>query len=464
MKFNFSTTLSFLSLITVALICCLLTFYFAFPILGPDSGFYLAVARMMYSGKVFFTEIAVPYNPLAIATVGLPYLFTDQPDYRWSLLINVLFTLGSSVVLLYILKKFKNNNINLNRFISLLFILLCLSFDGSHILLEPISVFLQLSALSIYLRYCQKLKFSLLLVCGIFLGLSFLAKQFGLFLLLPIGIDILIRRNHSIKEGFLLVCGVLLAPALLFIYYHAKGVDFGSYLQYVLGRGMQLDMGNGTGFTYTFKGLLLALINFVLFNSYLVVLPLLLFFYRKKIDRSSILFLILPAVSMLVLYFAYYSHYFVYVIPYCLIATAYLTHLTESKKLKNMVAFFFTFSIIFLTYHTFLDLKQRPSLCKDQRKSISVLTEQIAPHSEVFLSGPTQAYYALGTFNSIKLDKIGYAFPSFLYTRTIMKHLKSGAYLILSPEKLQSYEPYRDEFEQREIVLEGKLYYVMKKK
>ena len=464
MKFNFSTTLSFLSVITVGVICCLLFFYFSFPVLGPDSGYYLAVARMMYSGKVFFTEIAVPYNPLAIATVGLPYLFTEQPDYRLSLFINVIFTLGSSVILFYILEKFKNNSNHFNRFISLLFILLCLSFDGSHILLEPISVFLQLSALSIYLRYRQKLHFSFLLVCGIFLGLSFLAKQFGLFLLLPIGFDILIRRNNFVKEGFVLVFGVVLVPGLLFFYYYAKGVEFGSYLQYILGLGMHLDMGNGTGFTYNFKGLMLALINFGLFNSYLVVLPLLLFFYRKKIDRSSILFLILPIVSMLVLYFAYYSHYFVYIIPYCLIATAYLIHLTDSKRLKYAIAFFFTFSLFFLSYNTFFDLKKRPSLCEEQRESIRVLKEQIAPHSEVFLSGPTQAYYTLGAFNSIKLDKIGFAFPSFLYTQTIMKHLNSGAYLILSPEKLKSYESYRGEFEQREIVLEGKVYYVLKRK
>lgn len=464
MKLSIGSAFFSLSIITIGLICYLLVFYFVFPILGPDSGFYLAVARMMYSGKVFFTEIAVPYNPLAISAVGLPYLFTEQPDYRWSLFINVLFIIGSSVLLFNLIQRFKNNSLILNRFISLFFILLCLSFDGSHILLEPISVFLQLSALSTYIHYRQQWHFSLLLFSGIFIGLSFLAKQFGLFLLFPIGIDILIRRNNFIKEGFLLVLGVILAPGLLFFYYYTKGVDIGVYLQYILGRGMQLDVGNGTGFTYNFKELLLTLINFGLFNSYLLVLPLLLFFYRNKIDRSSILFLILPVFSMMVLYFAYYSHYFLYIIPYCLITATYLIDLTESKKLKYAVVFFFTFSLIFLSYHTFLDVKKRPSLCESQRESIGILKEQIAPHSQVFLSGPTQAYYALGTFNSIKLDEIGFAFPSFLYTETIMKHLNSGNYLILSPKKLQSYKPYLHEFEKKEIVLEGKLYYVLKKK
>lgn len=464
MKLSIGTAFFFLSIITIGLICYLLVFYFVFPILGPDSGFYLAVARMMYSGKVFFTEIAIPYNPLAIATVGLPYLFTEQPDYRWSLFINVIFIIGSSVILFNIIERFKNNSVSLNRFISLFFILLCLSFDGSHILLEPISVFLQLVALSTYLHYRQQLQLSLLLLSGVFIGLSFLAKQFGLFLLFPIGIDILIRRNNFIREGFLLLVGVILVPGMLFFYYYAQGVNFALYLQYILGKGMHLDMGNGTGFTYNFKELLLTLINFGLFNSYLLVLPLLFFFYRNKIDRSSILFLILPIFSMMVLYFAYYSHYFVYIIPYCLIAAAYLIHLTVSKRLKYAVAFFFSFSLFFLSYNTFLDFKKRPSLCEEQRESIHVLKEHIAPHSEVFLSGPSQAYYALGTFNSIKLDEIGFAFPSFLYTETIMKHLNSGNYLILSPKKIQSYKPYLHEFEKKEIVLDGKLYYVLKKK
>lgn len=464
MKLNFTTTLSFLSIITVLLIGCLLVFYFAFPILGPDSGFYLSVARMLYSGKVFFTEIAVPYNPLAIATVGLPYLFTDEPDYRWSLLINIFFTIGSSVILFHILQRFENSDKNMHLFICLFFILLCLSFDGSHILLEPISVFLQLSALSIYLRYRQKLNFSLILISGIFLGLSFLAKQFGLFLLLPIGIDILLRRNNLIKEGFLLLLGMLLPLGLLFFYYQAKGVAFSMYLQFILGKGMHLDMGTGTGFNYDFKELLLALVNFGLFNAYLIVLLVLLFIYRKKIDRLSILFLILPPVSMVVLYFASYSHYFLYIIPYCLIAAGYLLNLSDRKKFKYAIIFSFVFSLFFLSSYAFQNLKKRQTLCEEQRESTQVLKSQIAPHSEVFLNGPTQAYYALGTFNSIKLDKIGFVFPSYLYTETIMGYLNPGAYLILSPEKLKSYAPYRNEFEQKEIVLEGKNYYVLKRK
>lgn len=464
MKLNFTKTLSFLSIITVALICCLLLFYFTFPILGPDSGFYLSVARMMYSGKVFFTEIAVPYNPLAIATVGFPYLFTDQPDYRWSLLINTLFTIGCSVILFYIFEQFKTTNKNLNVFLSLFFILLCLSFDGSHILLEPISVFLQLSALSLYLRYRHSLRSSPLLLSGIFLGLSFLAKQFGLFLLLPIGIDILLRRNKIIKEGSLLLFGVLMAPVLLFFYYCAKGVDFGAYLQYILGKGMHLDMGTGTGFDYNYKELLFALVNFGLFNSYLFVLPALLIFYRNKIGKSSVLFLILPASSLVVLYFASYSHYFLYIIPYCLISAAYLIQLSDHKKFKNAIVFSFVFSLFFLCWHTFMNIRTRPALCKEQRASTLVIRKYIAPHSEVFLNGPTQAYYALGTFNSIKLDKIGFVFPSYLYPHTIMEHLNSGAYLILSPEKLKSYESYRYEFDQNEIILEGNLYYILKRK
>lgn len=464
MKLNFTKILPFLSIITLLLICFLIGFYFAFPVLGPDSGFYLSVARMMYSGKIFFTEIAVPYNPLAIATVGLPYLFTEQPDYRWSLLVNTFFTFGCSILLFYILQHFKNNSKSFNVFVSLFLILLNLSFDGSHILLEPISVFLQLSALGIYLMYRQKLQFSLLFVSGIFLGLSFLAKQFGLFLLLPIGIDILIRRKNIIKEGCLLLIGALLTPGLLFFYYYAKGVDFSSYLEYILGKGMHLDMGNGTGFDYNYKELLFALANFGIFNLYLLVLPPLLFVYRKKIERSAVLFLLLPVSSLLVLYFASYSHYFLYIMPYCLITAAYLIHLADRKKLKNAVAFSFVFSLFFLSWHTVIDLKARPALCKEQRESTLVIRNEIPPHSEVFLDGPSQAYYSLGTFNSIKLDKIGFVFPSYFYTQTIMEYLNSGSYLIVSSEKLQKYVSYRSAFDQKEIMVEGKRYYVLKKK
>lgn len=68
-----------------------ITVYFAnaflFPLLGPDSGYFLAMMRDFYSGKAYFTEIATIYNPLSQLWFDLPFIASAHPDLRLPFLI-----------------------------------------------------------------------------------------------------------------------------------------------------------------------------------------------------------------------------------------------------------------------------------------------------------------------------------------------------------------------------------------
>ena len=71
--------------IVIVLIVFLSISYLSYPLLGSDSGFYLAYAREFYKGNIYFIDIATSYNPLAIVILGIPYLFSAHPDPRFEI-------------------------------------------------------------------------------------------------------------------------------------------------------------------------------------------------------------------------------------------------------------------------------------------------------------------------------------------------------------------------------------------
>uniref|UniRef100_UPI003D7F1BB5 ArnT family glycosyltransferase n=1 Tax=Pedobacter sp. TaxID=1411316 RepID=UPI003D7F1BB5 len=155
---------------------------FYYPFVGTDAGFYLSVARELYQGKVYFIEIASSYNPLSIAYIGLPFLFSDQPDPRFFLAMNVVILVGCACLLRQIFEHISPKNAS-NGFLAILFFCSSLYLSGIDITLEPLSLFFQLLALWAYLRFKSNRSLAYLFLTGFCLSLAFLAKQYGYFLL-----------------------------------------------------------------------------------------------------------------------------------------------------------------------------------------------------------------------------------------------------------------------------------------
>ena len=312
--------------------------YLSYPLVGPDSGYYLATAREFYSGKVYFIDIATAYNPLAIIILGLPYLFSSHPDPRFSLIINLFVIWISAFVLYAILQKITANKKE-NTFYALFFVLVSLLLDGSYLMLEPISVFFQLIGLLFYLENKESYQNKYLVFAGIAIALSFFSKQYGLFILAPIGLDILINKNLIAKKISLLAVGFIIPLSLFYYYLSYNGASFSEFINYILGSGIHLDTGNGTGLNYSFTTYLIGFGIFVLYNLYVLFLPILVLKNRKSIDYKNLLFILLLPFSILVLFSASYAHYFQYVLPYSLIAFAFLiaTSKVQINKYKDVI-------------------------------------------------------------------------------------------------------------------------------
>lgn len=431
---------------------------FVFPLLGPDSGYYLAMMRDFYSGKSYFTEIATIYNPLSQLWFGLPFTVSTHPDPRLSLLFNVLVFVGSSL-LLYRLLRCINTTSPFSLFLSLFFFLLNLFFDGSHILLEPLSVFFLLLATLCYLKASS---FKDFFTIGVLISFSFLSKQYGLFFVAPLCIDIFfIQKKHRIKR--LLVLGVgFLVPILVFLFYlykHGASITQGMY--YMLGKGVPIDVGNGTGNSYDFFSYSIGIVVFLFVSNYGLTMlrhPR----FTLSVIRTKPFFALLFIFSVSVLINASYLHYFQYIIPFSLLFYAQVQNEVEKQQLPHTKSYSFLISLVFLTGAGIYSLTKKPLKFQNQETERQAILSAIPRGSAVFLEGVSPAYYYLCDFNSINLSTVGYTFSGYFLPNSILKYAKGGSFILANQEQFQKYKPILDSrYTYKTIMLQNQVYYLI---
>lgn len=446
---------SFALLLMVFLLFC----YFSYPLLGPDSGFYLSYARGFYQGKIYFTEMAIAYNPLAIITLGFPMLFAENPDPRWSLLINMVFIVAAAFILHRILDHIRRDRQNV--FYAWFFVLACLMLDGSHLVLEPVSVCYQLAGLLLYLNFKKSERKIYLVFAGLAFALSFLSKQYGLFILAPVGIDLLLSRKNMVKNTVLMALGFVVPIGLFYCYLSGHGVGPIDFIRHILGMGLQLDKGSGTGINYSLLTYLIGFGVFVAFNLYVLLLPGLLYKARRAFKIKNALYIIMLPFSLLVLVSATYAHYFLYVLPYGLIAFVSLSDGSQARKWYSKAAF--SISLILMASAAVFSFSGRQQKVDAQQQLRVQLNTAIPATSKVYLDGLSPAFYHLCGFESVKLEKIGYTFPGYFYPKTIVGAMPKGAYLLVSEDAYSSYRPLTAGFKKQPILLDNQPFLILKK-
>ena len=452
---------------SVLLVCVitLISTFFSYPYLSNDCGYYLQVMNDIYNGKLYFKEIATPYNPLGILILSIPKILLNPTDSRHHLLINIIVMVLSSYLLFKILNTQLQNK-KINFFFSLLFLSTCLIYDGAFLMLEPISILFLLIGLTFYIKHRKKINYKFLFLVGLFISLAFLTKQYALFVLLPIGIDILLRKKHFIKEIIILSIGIVLPIVILFFFYSYHDVSIIQYIKYISGKGVNLDKGNGTGINSAFNTT--GLINYLILYIFILFTP---FLLKNKAQKSEniIFFILLLLASLSVFTFASYYHYFQYLFPFTLILIAYSLNKKSSFINKKIFHAALVISSIMVFALTIKSITGQKTYYERQATNEKILLNAIPKNAVVYLSGIRPAFYYLGNYKSINLKDIGYSFPGYFYPETIVKNLKKGNYLVLTNKYLDNYEKYLDEFEKQTILFMGKnkldtKVYILKKK
>jgi hypothetical protein len=460
MNFNLNKALKLVIAIVFLLNALLICNFILYPIVSADSGYYLAIAREFYGGKTYFVDIGTIYNPLAIITVGLPFLFNSNPDIRYHILINI------GIIILAGFCFFKLSTFFLkkkewNYLLTVFFVLLLLYNDGRYVILEPLSVVFQLVALIFYLNYLKTHAIWRLFVMGISISLAFLSKQYGLFIVLPIGFSMLMNRRALLIQLVVTVIGFVIPLAIFYFSIHNSTFTIADFLQSILGKGFPIDNGNGTGLELDFKSRIMFLLIFVATNLYLVLFP---FYLNRALNTKHFLMVTLALFSSFtVLLFAFYQHYFIYVIPYFLLLLALIIDQTHTNLFQWKAFILVTLSIGLMTFSLASSFNSKKEIYQSQLKYASQLNAIVPPNSKVYLSGIMPSFYYSCQFNSIDSKKVSYAFSGYLFTATIVNYLDKGEYLVVSKDSYKAYQKVIANFKVSQYQMDKETIYIIQK-
>lgn len=460
MNFSQNKVLQLASIGVFILNALLIVNFILYPIVSADSGYYLAIAREFYQGKTYFVDIGTIYNPLAILTIGLPFLFDSEPNIRYHILINIGIILACGYFFFklssYFLKK-KDWNLLLTGF----FILLLLYNDGRYVILEPLSVAFQLIALIFYLNYLKTHTIWHLFLMGISISLSFLAKQYGLFIILPIGLSMLMNKRALFIQIVVTTIGCLVPLVIFFLLIQNHSFIVSDFMQCLMGKGIQIDNGNGTGLELDWHSKLLFLLIFFATNLYLVLIP----FYVNRALNTKHFVLILTALvsSFSVLLFAFYQHYFIYVIPYLLLLFALIIDQTHTNFFHWKSTVLVGLSVGLMAFSWASSFQSKREIYDTQLNYAKQLNQIVPRNAKVYLSGIMPSYYYSCRFNSIDSKTISYAFSGYLFKSTIVNHLDKGEYLVVSKDSYKAYQKVTKGFKVSQHAIDNQEIFVIQK-
>jgi hypothetical protein len=435
--------------------------YFYYPLVSADSGFYLAIAKEFYNGKIYFQEIGISYNPLSIIVLGIPFLFTQNPSYIWHLAINFLIIFSSSIVFYKILNQITSNQ-KYNSVAALFFILGSLILDGRYLVLEPLSILFQLLGTYLYFIFKKSNRFHMLIWVGFFICLAFLSKQYGLFILAPIVIDILITKKIVVKRIAFLSIGLIIPLVLFYLYLNQINLTIYQFISYILGKGPMLDIGTGTGIELDVLSYVTAPFIFILKNLYLILIPILFWKNKSRFNNEKYFYFIAFLCSVLPLIFAIYSHYFQYVLPFSLLLYSYMLKFNSNQKLEKLGVFLFSISFFVICSVSVISFSRKNNQLLNQQEAAKIISSHIPVNSQVYLDGLNPAYYYLCQLQSINLKDISYTFPGYFYPETIVNNLKPNSYIIVSENRYDLYKHLINNPSTEPLVLFNKKYIIIK--
>ena len=418
-----------------AIISSQLYLIYAFPSLGPDSGFYLKISYDLAHGLSFFNEINCSYTPLALYLNSIPFYLLEDPGLPLVFSFFLLMYLGIAIVF-YKLSFYFNPNKKVNIFFTLLLVCSLLQLEGIHILLEPYVLLFQLTALYFLFRFKSKDRAQI--IVGFFVFLAFYSKQYGIFVLPAIAYfnyKESLSFRHFLRKTGLMILGMLLPVFVLVIYFcGVKGVGIIDFLNQLLGvpalKGDELI----TNLDYSYIGLrnsfkkLYRIFPFVLLLGYFIF-----GFFKRKIKKETIFTGILLISSLSILNFAFYLHYYQLIVIYIILCILTVHRdFTKFEYLFIALIFLFFMKSSYSEYRKTFNYKE--GLYIEQKKSLKQLEPYLKKGDLVYLEGISPAYYFLAKYKSPNLKTLGYKFPSELTLRKIDNELPQGSFIVLSQE------------------------------
>jgi len=315
-----------LTLGVTAIILCFSLYW-----VSTDAAVYLPAARFMAAGNLPYREFVHNYTPIVLSVHALLWKIWPGIPYGAFVYLQQAVVLAGALLCFRLALHTFHQSYQTSLCISIAYYLAVLAQEGNLIVLEPwVLLFVWLS----FSLFFQKGR-AKYLGAGIFIGLAFFCKQYGVLYLLPMLVYLGVKRD--LPSIFQLLAGaalpVVLAILLLWI--------FKIPLDYTLTQLLAVDHqqlnteGIFTMFTFLYGGKVLGWL--------LLISAAIIFVRHLYSEHRALFFFIISGVIILLLptLFRHFSHYFMLSLPFLCIG--WMVGLPASNTRKS---FFFVLATL----------------------------------------------------------------------------------------------------------------------
>ena len=385
--------LSFLTASLIFAVTIFLAIYYSH--ISLDAPYYLSVSKDIALGYVPYKDIYLSYTPLMMYLNALVYLAIDQFNYKIFLGFQF-FVMFLSQLLLFklVVKYFKLSNLNA-ALISIISGIAILSADGTYINLE---VYMFLTVIGALYFYFGKHFF----LTGIFLGISFLFKQYGILNFLPFLLLVLFSKDEIFNKLVLLSSGAI-CSIIIFLFYFVviEDVALIAILKQLSGYDYaQYAVVRSPDFITWFLGAKVFLLLF---------LPAVIILNKKLFLKENLPWLIGALVHLMLTFFQAFQHYVILAFPYIFMLYALNWKSSSSLLLKSVLAS--SIALALLSNFRILRYKQ---VYSHQLETAEAAEKVIPKNTKIFLNGDIRFLYCLNKYQNPLKEEIGYSYFHFL--------------------------------------------------
>lgn len=171
--YKFYIFLAFLSFILYSWV------FFSNWLIGRDEGQFLLFAKLISEGQLIYVDINTNRSPIPFYIMAF-FMWLSNDNLHFVRLLVPLFNFLTAVIIYHI--GYEHWNITVGKISSFFYVIGSIMplFEEIYLMTEPFELFFGTLAIYFYLAFKKSEKNLNLFISGIFVGLSFLSKQYGL--------------------------------------------------------------------------------------------------------------------------------------------------------------------------------------------------------------------------------------------------------------------------------------------
>ena len=391
-------------MVSLMLLVFLVSVFFSltYSHISLDAPYYLSVARDISLGYIPYKDIYLSYTPLVMYMNSLVYLIIEDFSYKIFLGFQYSIMLLSQIIFFQLLLRHFKISFSNSALLSMVLGIAILSADGSYINLEVYMFLAVISALYFFYK-------DYIIVSGIFIGISFLLKQYGLLNFLPFFLLIYLTKKRPGLNMILFMLGSA-STIIVFLFYFViiQGVPVISILEQLSGIKYIKYVSNRSPSIYTW--ILGAKVFLILFIPMAVLLG------KKLLLKKNIPWVVGIVMNLIPTFLQAFQHYVILTFPYLFILFALNWKSANTLFFKSILISGFAMAIL-LNLRVF----RYQEIYANQIEVAKTAEKYVPRETEIFLNGDIRFLYCLNNYKNPLREEIGYSYFHFLETEDFEK-------------------------------------------